>query len=387
MPITVLMNAGPWLPVPPGGYGGIENVVATLVPELRRRGVRVVLCAAGGSTLEADRVVTTLPEPRFPDIAAPYNQAMGIAHAHMAAVLRELEDDDAIDLVHDHLEVVGPAVLAAADWAPPVLQTLHWDLRKHPDFYRSFDGGDRVWFSGVSHVQIARAPIELERRTVGVVPLGIDVDAVPFRAEKGERCLALARVCHDKGQDVAARACRSAGVPLDIAGPVGAAAGPRGLTAAMVDRPAADVRFYLEHVRPLEDGDRVRWIGSLEGAAKLDVLARARALVFPIRWEEPGATAVVEAMACGTPVVGMRRGVLPLLVEHGRTGFLADEEDELAGYLRRVDELDPHACRRVAEERFSAGAMADAYLELYDEVLTRSASAARPARRVAGAAR
>ena len=386
MPFTVLMNAGPWLSVPPMGYGGIENVIATLVPELRRRDVRIVLCAAEGSTLEADRLVTTLPA-HFGDIAAPYNRTMGIAHAHMAAVVRELAHDATIDLVHDHLEVVGAAVLAAARWAPPVLQTLHWDLRKHPDFYRGFDGGGRVLFNGVSHAQVARAPIELQRQTIGVVPLGIDVQAVPFSAEKGERFLSLARICHAKGQDLAARACRTAGVPLDIAGPVGPAADPRELTPALAAEPREDVAFYLERVRPLEDGERIRWIGSMTGMAKLEALARARALVFPIRWEEPGATAVIEALACGTPVVGMRRGVLPSLVEHGRTGFLADSEEELAAYLGRVDEIDPHACRRVAEERYSAGAMADAYLRLYEEVLSRSAWRGRPARRAAGARR
>src|SRR5918997_3550822 len=123
--LTVLVNAGSWLLVPPPGYGGIENVVATLVPALRARGVRVVPCAAAGASLEVDELVETMPAPMFEHIAGPYNQMMGIAHAHMQRVVRRLRAGG-IDLVHDHLEVVGAAVLAAmGSAAPPSLQTLH----------------------------------------------------------------------------------------------------------------------------------------------------------------------------------------------------------------------------------------------------------------------
>lgn len=379
MGLTVLVNAGPWLPVPPEGYGGIENVVATLVPALRERGVRVVLCAAGGSTLEVDELVETLPAPMFEHLAGPYNQMAGIAHAHMQRVVATLRaHGDTIDLVHDHLEVVGPSVLAAmGDAAPPVLQTLHWDLHKHPDFYGGFDGGGRIWFVGVGEAQVARAPAALQRQTLGAIPLAVDLAQVPFQPNKGPRFLVLARITEVKGQDVAARICSEQGWLLDVAGPVAGASGPEELAAGLADPGSplhanADVRFHLDRVTPLLDGEDVRWVGSLTGARKLAVLGRARALVTPIRWDEPGGTAVVEALAAGTPVVGMARGALPMLVEHGVTGFLAQDEAELPGLMARVAELDPEACRRAAHERFSAGAMADAYLERYAEVLARS---------------
>ena len=379
---TVLINSGPWLPVPPDGYGGIENVVATLVPELRARGVRVVLSAAAGSTIEVDRLITPLEAPRFGDLAAPYAQTCGTAHAHMAAVLAALGDDERIDVVHDHLEVVGPSMLAAlGPSGPPVLQTLHWDMRKHPEFYASFDGGGRIWFNGVSHRQVERAPSGLRRQVVGVVPLSVDVTQVPFSADKGERCLSLARISPLKGTDVAARICRAAGVPLDVAGPVGTARHPGELTD---DADHPDAAYYRRQVQPLED-DAIRWIGSVSGPEKLAMLGAARALVFPVQWEEPGATAVVEALACGTPVIGTRRGVLPTLVDHGRTGFLADDEDELAAYVSRAHEIDPFECRRVAEEQFSSGVMAERYLALYEEVSRRAAaSRGRPATRAGG---
>ena len=119
------------------------------------------------------------------------------------------------------------------------------------------------------------------------------------------------------------------------------------------------------------DGKQVRWVGSLTGAETLRVLGNSRALLAPIRWDEPGGTAVVEALAAGTPVVGMARGALSMLVEHGVTGFLADDPAELPALMARVGELDPASCRRAAVERFSAGAMADAYLRRFEEMIAR----------------
>lgn len=385
MALTVLMDAGPWLPVPPDGYGGIENVIATLVPPLRRRGVRVILCAARGSRLEVDELVETMPAPMFEHIAGPYNQMMGIAHAHMQRVVATLRERcGSVDLVHDHLEVVGPSVLAAmGDGAPPVLHTLHWDLAKHPDFYGRFDGAGRIFFNSVSERQLERAPAALQAQTLGAIPLAVDIAQIPFREHKDGAFLVLGRIAEIKGQDIAAEVCRERGWRLDIAGPVAAARDAAALEAGLREPGSelarnADVRFYLERVRPLEDG-RVRWVGTLTGAHKLAVLGRARALVAPVRWDEPGATAVVEALACGTPVVGLRRGALPMLIEHGVTGFLADDPGELGDLLAQVDAIDPAACRRAAEARLSADVMAQRYLELYRAVLDRAGRAGRAA--------
>jgi glycosyltransferase involved in cell wall biosynthesis len=371
---TVLMNAGPWLPVPPAGYGGIERVVAALVPELRRRGVRVVLATVGESTLEAERRCWVFPTGQFRRLAGPYSEVTGIAHAHMQCVLEELEGGG-IDLVHDHLEVVGASVLAARGRAaPPTLHTLHWSLRKHPEFYRRFDGHGRVLFNGVSAEQLEEAPANLRAQTLGAVPLGIDPDAYQPRSVKDDVFVTMARVTPNKGVDIAARLCKQLGVPLVLAGPVAGVTDPDELAAALAD-PAdplhghADARYYLEQVRVWEDGERIRWVGGLDGAAKHELLARARALLAPLRWREPGGTVALEALACGTPVIAMRRGVMPTIVEHGVNGFLADDEREFAGYLRRAGEIDPAACRRTVVERFSAARMAERYLELYAKVI------------------
>ena len=373
MSLRVLVNAGPWLPVPPVGYGGIETVVATLVPELRRMGVEVALATVGPSTLEVDHRVTPLDGPRFESVAQPYNQVSGITHAHMHGVLEWLRGHE-VDLVHDHLEVVGPAVLGAAgERVPPTLHTLHWDLHKHHDFYSSFDGHRRVRFAGVSQSQLDAAPENLRRQAVGHVPLAVPTP-LPVDVERGDHVVVLARITADKAQDVAARVARRAGRPLVLAGPVAGVGDVEELERRLAEGDARlaahpDVRFFLDQVRPQLDGKQVRWVGGVAGEDKERLLQSAAALLSPLRWDEPGATAVVEALTRGIPVVGSPRGALPALVEHGVTGLLADTEEDLARHLGRVGDLEPDACRTAAAS-WTPEVMARRYLELYDRVLS-----------------
>jgi glycosyltransferase involved in cell wall biosynthesis len=377
MSMTVLMNAGPWLPVPPGGYGGIENIVGWLVPELRRRhGVRVILATVGQSTLEVDEKLARFDEGMFHCLAEPYRDAVGVAHAHMQHVVAALRGRQ-VDLVHDHLEVVGPSMLSVlGDDCPPTLQTLHWDLAKHPMFYSTFDGRGRIFFNAVSDAHQRSAPDNLRRQIIRAVHLAVDVDAYRLEPDKDDYYLTLFRFTQVKGIDIAARVCKELGLPLRMAGPVAGIPDAGRLARELADphspyHTRQDVQYYLGSVQPYEDGDRIRWVGTVDGAGKQALLGRARALLAPVRWEEPGGTAIIEALACGTPVIGMRRGALEDIVEHGRNGFLCDDEEEFAGYLPRAGEIDPAACRRSVEERFSVPAMADAYLDLYREVLAR----------------
>jgi glycosyltransferase involved in cell wall biosynthesis len=388
--MKILMDAGPWLPVPPRGYGGLENVVATLTTELRRRGHEVVLATVGESEQPADGHAVAFATGQFQRLAAPYPDVTGVAHAHEQVVVEEIRRHAAagvpFSVVHSHLEVVGPAVLGALGAeAPPVLHTLHWDLARNADFYASFDGRGRVFFAGVSGSQIARASASFRRQILGVVPLSVPIPAdrpLPA-AERSEFVLVLSRLCERKGVDLALRACRAAGVPLVLAGPVGGQPDRASLDSALADvagpiRNYPDVVWFLEHVAPFLDGERARWVGNASGREKAELLRRARAVLFPIRWAEPGGTAVCEALAAGTPVVAMARGCLPSLVEPGVTGFLADDEAEFTEALGRLDELDPGTCAQAARQRFSPAVMADGYEHLYAEVRRRAAARPRP---------
>jgi glycosyltransferase involved in cell wall biosynthesis len=372
-PLTALINAGPWLAVPPHGYGGIENVIATIIPELRRCGVRVVLSTVGTSSIDVDEKICAFPKPQFSRLTAPYNQVAGVAAGHMHHLVNELSHRDDIDLIHDHLEVLGPTVLAASDALPPVLHTLHWDLGKNPELYGRFRGAGRVWVNGVSAAQMARAPAALLAHSLGHVhlasPLASGATSRPM-PDKDDYLVLVARITAGKGQHVAVRLAHRLGYNLVLAGPVGPYPSAEELDADPRANSYPDVRYFLEHVLPYVDGDRVRWIGNIADTERDRLVGHARATLWPLCWDEPGGTAVIESLALGTPVVGFRRGCLPELLEDG-TGLLAEpgDEAELARLLDRVDELDPARCRSVAERRFSPKVMAAAYLSLYERCL------------------
>ena len=374
---TVFVNAGPWLPVPPSGYGGVETMLAYLIPELRRRGLRVVLGTVGDSRIEVDERVHRFQEGRHRHIAEPYYDAVHVTHGHMDRMLDVIRDMPEIDVVHDFLEVVGPSMLAGlGPGGPPVLHTLQWDLTGHGDYYEEFDGHGRVLFNGISDPQMRAAPERLLKQSLEVVHNGIDVDDFEYRPVKGDYVITLARFTPDKGQDVAARVCAELGLTLRMAGTVGGISTRELLGKELRDDPDSPLHHYrdVQWYRQLERAfPGAEWVGNLGGDAKREFVAGARALLMPIRWEEPFGMAVIEALASGTPVVAMRRGAMPVLIEHGHNGFLADDERELADYLSRAGEIDPAACRRTVEENYTAPAMADAYIRLYDEVLARTA--------------
>jgi glycosyltransferase involved in cell wall biosynthesis len=364
--VKVLINAGPWLCVPPRGYGGIENVVATLVPELRRLDVEVVLATVGDSELTVEERLAVFDTGQFAQLQRPYNQVCGVVPAHQHAVTRRLEAGD-IDLLHDHVEAAG--LMTAAAVGLPALHTLHWDLQKHPDLYGTFDGGTRVRVNGVSADQLTHAPEALRAHAVGHVHLSTplaDTALTTRPPDKGGYAVVLGRINPGKGQDLAARLAHEHGFDLILAGPVGPCHTPAQLEQADPANP--DVAFWREHVAPHVDGDRVRWVGTVSGADRDQLVASARVALFPLRWNEPGGTAVVEALALGTPVVGIARGCLPELIEQGRTGLLTTDEDELGELVLKAGSLDEAECRAEAARRFTPAVMAAAYLDLYQKV-------------------
>jgi glycosyltransferase involved in cell wall biosynthesis len=381
--LTVFINAGPWLPVPPPGYGGVENMLMYLIRGLRARGHRVILGTVGQSDIEADQKEHFFREGQHPQIDAPYSDAVWIATCHMQKMLTAIREMEGVDVVHDFLEIVGPSMLAELGLGgPPILHTLQWNLQAHQAFYRNFEGRGRVFFNGISEPQMKAAAGNLCRLNLGVVHNGVDVNDFSYRDDKDDYVITLARFTRDKGQDVAARVCASLRLPLLMAGTVGGIASPTTLQAELRRRDSPfhyykDVEYYKESVRPHErkNAPRIAWVGSIGGDDKRSFVAGARALLMPIHWEEPFGMAVIEALASGTPVVAMRRGAMPVIIQHGYNGFLADDEQEFERCLRRVveGEIKPENCRRSVEERFSAAQMAERYIALYEQVIARTA--------------
>jgi len=329
------MVAPPWYQLPPDGYGGIEAMVYSLSEELSARDHDVTLIGAGQPTVSGG-FRQTFAEPPSAKIGQPIPE---VTHALIAAEhLGELD----VDVVHDH-SLAGP--LTARARPSPTVVTTHGPIEGDlAEYYANL--GPSVCLVAISEYQRSRAP---DLPWSGVVHNAIPVDEYPFQAEKEDFCLFLGRMNGEKAPDLAIEAARSAGRRIVVA--------------AKCAEPE-EKRYFEEQVQPLLGPD-AEWFGQADNEQKKDLLARTRCLVFPIQWDEPFGLVMVEAMACGTPVVALRGGSVPEVVEDGVTGWVRDDRAELPAAIERAAELDPEACRRRVAERFAVPVMADGYEAVY----------------------
>jgi glycosyltransferase involved in cell wall biosynthesis len=207
----------------------------------------------------------------------------------------------------------------------------------------------------------------------------VDVKHFPFVDKKDDYFITLARFHPDKGQDIAVRACLELGYQLKMAGGVGDITKHAALMLEIGNplsnyRSLLDFRYFSDQIFPYLLDDKIEYVGEVSGKYKLEFISHAKALLFPIQWDEPFGMAPIEALACGTPVVAMSRGALPEIIEHGVNGFLANNEKEFKHYMTLVDEIDPAKCRESVKRNFSASIMAKNYLERYQTVLQKSSS-------------
>jgi glycosyltransferase involved in cell wall biosynthesis len=266
-----------------------------------------------------------------------------------ALVAAEHLDELEMDLVHDH-SLAGP--LTARGRPVPTVVTAHGPVQDDLAAYYAHLGPD-VHLVAISEFQRSRAP---DLAWAGVVHNAIPVDEYPFRADKEDFCLFLGRVNGEKAPDLAIEAAR--------------AAGRRIVLAAKCTEPD-EKRYFEERVRPLL-GEDAEWFGTAGNEEKKDLLARAACLVFPVQWDEPFGLVMVEAMACGTPVVALRRGSVDEVVEDGVSGYVRDRLEELPEAIGRTGELDPAACRDHVAGRFDVPTMTDGYERIYRELLPES---------------
>ena len=332
-----------WFAVPPTGYGGIELVVALLADGLAERGHDVTLFASGGSRTKAN-LVSPLKEP--PDPVLLGNVWFDAFHT-----LASFLDAREFDVIHDHSGIIGPALGAMLEGTPPVVHTLHgpWtDPAKR--YYRLVD--DRVHLVAISESQ--RSDFD-EIKYAATVYNGIDLDAYPprlNRADKDDFLIYLGRANPDKGPAEAVEIAKRVGLPMVM---------------LVKKSEPFEVDYWRSDVAPhLTDDIDVR--ENVPHDVKADLLARARAMVFPIQWPEPFGLVMIEAMAAGTPVITSPLGAAPELVADGETGFLRSTLDEMVECVGRIDEIDPAACRARVEARFSADAMVEGYLSVFESV-------------------
>ena len=327
-------------PVPPEMYGGTERVVSLLTEELVRRGHEVTLFASGDSQTAAKLVPVTPEALRLSaEEADPY-----------VALMLELgmvfDDAAEFDVIHNHVDYF--ALPFARLVTTPMVTTLHGrlDLPGLPTIYSEYSEAPLVSISDNQREPLPGV------NWAATVYNGSDMRAYTFEETGGDYFAFLGRICPEKNIEGAIAIARRTGVPLRIG--------------AKVD--PTDVEYYESVIKPLIDGRQVEYLGELGDEDKNLLLGSARALLFPVDWPEPFGLAMTEAMACGTPVLALRRGSVPEVVEDGVTGFVRDTEDELAQLAEQVTDLSRRACRDRVERLFSVGVMTDGYEAVYESL-------------------
>ena len=323
-----------WFPVPPPSYGGIENVVALLAEELEHAGQDVTVFASGDST--ADAKLSWIYE------RAP-SERIGEPLPELRHVLACYERAGEFDVIGDHTGLLAAAL--AGTTGVPVLHTVH---------------GPMTGELGEAYEQISRMTPELrlvslshsQRRPRPLLPWVANcpnaIDPLQYRwsATGGDYLAFLGRMGHEKGARHAVAVARETGLPLKIAAKC---------------REPVERAYFAEHVEP-HLGGSIEYLGEIGHEEKVELLRNARATLFPIDWEEPFGLVMIESLACGTPVIATRRGSVPEVLEHGRTGIIVERHKELAPAVAEVDRLDRAECRRAAEERFSPKPFVSRYL-------------------------
>jgi len=323
--------------VPPRLYGGTERVVSNLTEALVDAGHEVTLFASGDSKTAA-RLEAVCPEalrldPSCRDPLAHHVRMLG-------RVYRNAAD---FDLIHCHTDYLGLPLAHLV--STPTLVTLHGRLDL-PELPAVYDELDQVPLVSISDAQ--RAPLA-GANWIATVHHGIRAEPFHYSQRGGKSLLFLGRMSPEKRPDLAIRVACRAGVPLRMA--------------AKVDR--VDEPYFDDVIRPLLADPLIDYLGEVDDAGKVELLGDSLALLFPIDWPEPFGLVMIEALACGTPVISRPCGSVPEVLRHGVTGFVADTEDDLVRAVERVHELDRAACRAEFEERFTVDAMLRGYLATY----------------------
>ena len=356
--MRIAQIAPPWITVPPTGYGGTEWVVQQLCDGLSQRGHEVVLYASGDSRTGAE--LRSIFPTQLPELMG--EPAPDIRHVRFA--LRDIaRQSPPFDLIHDHSGFLVPAfgrtILAEEELnPPPILHTIHCAFKPHVyQFYEDF--ARAVSYNAISEYQRSQAPPDM--RWAGVVHNAIELRGWECRAQKDDYLLAFGRICQEKGFHLAIEVARRTGRRLIMGG--------------VLQRQYED--YYYQMIQPELD-DQIAYVGEVSDDERRRLFAGAAAFLFPILWAEPFGLVMLEAMACGTPVLALRNGSVPEVVEDGHNGFIAEDVDGLVEAVGRIGEIDPSACRESVERRFTVERLLDEYEALYHKLLAEESSGAEP---------
>ena len=360
--------APPWISIPPTNYGGTELVISNLIEEQVVQGHDVTLFATGEARTSA-RLISFLPHPLI-GTGVPWAAHLK-AYYYFCKVMEALKERE-FDIVHTHLSSASDMYIfpLAAHLGIRHVMTLHsrFPFDRVGDWTGDAEQYYMEWATTVPMVAIsehARNEVPYPLNFVGVVHHGIPMTTFSCKAPESF-FVWLGRIVPEKGAHLAIEAAKKAGVPLVLAGNID-------------DSLPHVVSYFEERIRPQIDNQHIKYVGPVNMQQKKDLLSRARGLLNPIIWEEPFGMVMIEAMACGCPVISFARGAAPEIVHHRRSGFLAHDVEEMAHYIARIDMLDRYIVRSHAEQHFSSRSMAEKYVSIYKKVIASQTSSVRVA--------
>jgi glycosyltransferase involved in cell wall biosynthesis len=327
--------------VPPKTYGGTERIAAYLSEELVALGHEVTLFASGDSRTAANLVATI---PQSLRLGGGYDSASIYETVHIEHALRRA---DQFDLIHFHTGHIHYP--ATRRFATPHVTTLHGrlDLQALQPLYTEFSDAPVI---SISDAQRRPLPQANWRATIHH---GLPPSLLRFNPRGGDHFVFLGRISREKRVDRAVEIARQVGVPLRVA--------------AKID--PADRHYYASEVKHLLNHPLVDFVGEVTDEAKQELLGGAKALLFPIDWPEPFGLVMIEAMACGTPVIAWNCGSVPEIVEDGLSGFIVGSMDEAIDAARCVDRIDRRSCRLAFERRYTARRMAEDHVRVYERLI------------------
>ena len=330
--------------VPPKFYGGTERVVSWLTEEMVRQGHEVTLFASGDSVTRANLVAGCHRALRLDKRCIDH-----FAH-HVLLMEKVFQMASDFDVIHWHIDYFHFPL--SRRHPHPQMTTLHGrlDLPDLVPLYEEFREMPLVSISDAQRVPLPWANWQ------GTVYHGLPVESYRFTEEPGTYLAFLGRICPEKRVDTAIAIAKQVDMPLRIA--------------AKVDK--VDEEYFTDHIKPLLDHPLVEYVGEIGEGEKSDFLGGAAALLFPIDWPEPFGLVMIEAMACGTPVIARNRGSVPEVMEQGVTGFICDQVEDSVHAIKRLHTLSRKRCREVFETRFSGSRMVEDYVRLYEKVIAGS---------------
>jgi len=337
--MRILQIAPLWIPVPPFTYGGTELVVHWLTEELVKRGHKVTLLASGDSRTSANLI------PIWP--RSLWRAHLSAPHAVFSLLYEKLAQIQGnFDIIHDHCEFYTAPF--SSFLKKPLVSTIHHPM--YEELIILFKKFPKINYISISKNQKKSAPgINFVKNIYHGLPIG----RYPFNPHPQDYLLWLSKISPEKGPVEAIEVAKKAGKKLIISGNI-----------------LKECGDYFEYrLQPLIDGKQIRFVGAADFEKKIELFRNAKAFIYPVRRPEPFGLVVIEAMACGTPVIAYKTGAMPELIKDGKTGFLAENQDEMVAALKKIDQINRIDCRRHVIRKFDLQKMVNRYEALYYKIL------------------